>query len=190
MPVKTLALAAALVLAAIPALAQTPPLLQGDPPPAAPPPAGPPPAAEPPPAGGLYRTISGVNVFAILSAAGHRPQLKYDKDGDPEIDAEIGGAKYSVLFYGCDKAAGAARRCRSFQFYAGFRRDGGYPHALANAYNEKFRFGAASVGDNGAARLRLNVNVDGGITAENIRSSLNWWIEGLRDYKKHIGWQN
>lgn len=188
---KSFALAALLALAAAPAFAQSgPPLMQGDPPPAGgQPPAGDPPPAPPPP-GGLYRTVSGIDIFAILRRNNHRATLKYDKDGDPDIDVEHQGAKYSVLFYGCDKAQGALRRCRSFQFYAGFRRDGGYPHDLMSAYNEKHRFGAASVGENGAARLRMNVNVDGGVTAENILANLRWWEIGLRDFKTHIGWQN
>lgn len=185
-----------------------PPLLQDPPgnpapgqppagqPPGRQPPGGQPPAAQPP--GGqppgrapvaanpnrVYPSMSGLDLDRLLRGWGHQTKLAADKDGNPEIDGSVDGFRYTVFFYGCDNAP--VKRCASLEIFSGFRMNNPPSAARLNEWNRERRFGTAFTEENGVVRIRLSVNVRGGVTEANLLAWFEWYRRVLKEFADHI----
>lgn len=136
----------------------------------------------------IYKSgITGPEFQKILKALGQTTTLKSDKEGDPELSGTVEGVKYAILFYGCNEAP--VRRCLSYQYYAGFNGMSRLSMAQINEWNAQKRFGAASFRNGNVAEIRMTVNIEGGVTADNFRGWLGWWIVAMKQFKEHIGYK-
>jgi hypothetical protein len=182
------------------------PLVQDPPnpnPPAGQPPAGQPPAGQPPsrqpPAAAparppvaanpnrVYVGMSGLDLDRLLRGWGHQTKLSADKEGNPEIDGTVDGWRYTVFFYGCDNAR--VKRCASLEVFSGFRMNTPPAHERLNEWNRERRFGTAFLEENGIVRVRLSVNVRGGLTEANLLAWFEWYRRVLKEFTDHIGFK-
>jgi len=58
-------------------------------------------------------------IVNILQSMGKGGELKFDKDGDPEVTGKTENINFVIFFYACEKKQQPIR-CRSYQFWASF----------------------------------------------------------------------
>lgn len=134
----------------------------------------------------VYYTVTGEDVAGVLQEAGYRAEITTDNVGDPMILSHAEGTEYSILFYGCSDGPPAA--CRSLMFRVGFDLEEGMQPGGVNAWNRENRFGKAWLDTEDDPFLEMDINVEGGITAEGLRHWLGWWEIVLGGFIRHIGW--
>ena len=127
--------------------------------------------------------ISAENPDEILNLAkgyGSAKLIK-DSDDDPFILGRINGNKYGIAFYGCSDG----KSCDDIQFIAGWK---GVKVSLKtiNKWNNISRYGKASIDTDGDPRLIMSVNIDYGVTEENLDDSFNWWSKALQNFKQEV----
>lgn len=127
--------------------------------------------------------VSAENPAAILNIAkGYgSAELKKDSSNDPLIVGRIDGNKYGIFFYGCQNG----KECDDIQFVASW---GGARVSLrdVNRWNHKKRFGKAYIDDDGDPVLLMSVNIDHGVTQDNLEDTFNWWRKALNLFKKEM----
>lgn len=131
--------------------------------------------------------VTGPQAKAIFERFGQDMTLETDSDGDPKLVGRVEGVKFEVLFYGCDKAD--ARRCVSYQYYLGFNDMKDVTVAMMNDWDSRKRFASASRHKNGTIELRMNVNIEGGVTEENLKNWHGWWKVAVKGFKEHINYK-
>lgn len=127
--------------------------------------------------------ISADDPDAILNVAKGfgSARLKTDASGDPFITGRINGSKYGIVFYGCNDG----RDCGELQFAAAW---GGIKVSMddINTYNRKKKFGKAYLDGDGDPRLDMSVNVDYGVTIENLEDTFDWWTKAMKSFEKDV----
>lgn len=103
------------------------------------------------------------------------------KDGDPFISGRIEGSKYGIYFYGCK----SGKKCTNIQFSAGWS---GVKTSLSdiNAWNRDKRFSKAYLDSVNDPNLEMDVNLDSGVSKANLEDTFDFWVTGLRTFKKTI----
>jgi hypothetical protein len=132
--------------------------------------------------GRLIDASDPARVLALMQELGFTATLGQDQIGDPMITGTLGGARYAILSYGCAQQGA----CDSLQFVAvieGVR----LSFERANAYNLRWRYGRLSVTDTGDLVLKMDVNLDGGVTRANLADSLSLWAEVLATVRREVG---
>ena len=126
-------------------------------------------------------------IVRILQAMGRSGELKFDKDGEPEIAGRSQNFNFLIFFYDCPKQQ-QPLRCRSYQFWATFH-DLKEPPTVEhiNRWNETKRLAQASMGPNGHYRLKMNVNPRGADIDVSFRAYMAWWDLAVKEYTQHIG---
>lgn len=104
-------------------------------------------------------------------------RLSEDAEGDPMIDGRIEGTRYLILFYGCEDGA----NCTEIQLTAGWT---GSDLSLedVNAWNREYRFAKAYIDDEGDPILEMNLNLEHGVSPNNLDSSFEWWATMLKGF--------
>ena len=129
------------------------------------------------------RVVDGTNPSLILEVAKKHgsAELTTDKDGDPMINGRISGIGYSAIFYLCEDGAG----CKDVMLWAGWE---GYDVALAdvNRWNRDMRFGTAYIDDDGDPCLHMSVNLNHGVTQNNLDDTFDWWASMLNTYVEDV----
>jgi hypothetical protein len=121
-----------------------------------------------------------------MQSAGYRAELTTDSGGDPKIVSSANGFDFYVYFYGCDQSA--VKECDSLDLSIGFDFSKGYALESVNQWNRDNRFAAAYLDDEDDPWLTMNINLDGGVTAEMLIDSFNTWSSQLGEFKTYIGW--
>src|SRR5581483_7810506 len=108
--------------------------------------------------------------------------LTTDGDRYPVLRSAQEGLNFTVLFYGCNNEQ--IRRCLSYQYYLSLKGAGVADVTLeqVNQWNVDQRFGTATRTKEGAIELRLNANINGGVTDANFVAWLDWWKLGLQRF--------
>lgn len=126
-----------------------------------------------PPAAAAQGTVSAANPSGVLDAARKfgPAELTTDKDGDPLIRGTMDETNYTVFFYGCETGA----NCKAIQLWTFF--DAGPAATLedVNAWNATHRFSKAYIDSDGDVAVEFDVNLFGGVTAENLEDTFDWW---------------
>ena len=129
-------------------------------------------------------------IVNILQSLGNGPELKFDKDGDPEVTAKTENINFVIFFYNCQKQQQPIR-CRSYQFWASFHNLSSPPTLeKINQWNETKRLAQASTDGDGRFRIKMNVNPRGADIDVSFRAYMEWWNLSVREYKQHIGFGN
>ena len=128
--------------------------------------------------------ISAENPDAILNIAKGFGSARLTKDsgGVPLISGRIDGTKYAIYFFGCDSNG---KKCDDIQFgtaWAGTK----VLIKTINEWNRTKRYGVAYLDKDGDPNLDMPVNIDYGVTAENLESTFNFWTIILKQFKKEV----
>jgi hypothetical protein len=130
--------------------------------------------------------IDGTAVDEIVTLArGYgAATLESQGDGNPRIAGNIKGVPYYVFFMNCtDHAA-----CEDINFYAGFADIKPTMDAL-NAWNRDKRFGNAYLDADLDAAIEYDVNLEYGVTRENLDAAFGVWSVLLEQYTEYVGYK-
>ncbi len=146
---------------------------------AAPPPP-PPPRENRPPAPVLVSAATPEAVRESIALIG-TAELSTDRNGAPRISGRIEGELYRVAFRGC----ASGDDCRSIVFSVGFA---GVEASLedVNAWNAEQIFGTAYLDDAGEPRLKMTVNLEAGVSLENLDSTVERWRIALVEFRGYV----
>ena len=108
--------------------------------------------------------------------------LETQTNGDPKITGKIEGVTYQVFFMNCtDNTA-----CEDLNFYAGFL-DNKQTLDVINAWNRDKRFGKAYLDSDLDAVVEFDVNLEHGVTRDNLDAAFSLWSLILDQYTTYIG---
>lgn len=133
----------------------------------------------------VYATVTGPEVQALLQEWGYRAELGESNTGNPMIESAIEGLNFSIFFYGCDDAG----VCDSLQYSSWFGMENPPTLDTINEWNRTKRFGSAWMDNEQRPHFKMEVNVDGGVTPDNLRDWLGWWGIGLSEFATFIGFR-
>jgi len=133
------------------------------------------------------QTLDGNAVDEIANIARGYGSVTMDtsSNGDPMISGKIEGISYYVFFRNCSDAH---TDCEDLNFYAGFL-DNKQTMDAINAWNRDKRFGKAYLDSDLDAVIEYDVNLEYGITRENLDSNFGVWSLILKQYADYIGFQ-
>jgi hypothetical protein len=107
--------------------------------------------------------------------------LQKDSDGDPYISGMIEGVKYGIAFYGCE----SGRNCDDIQFGASWSKKGVSLNAI-NTWNQTRRFGKAYLDNDKEPTIEMAVNIDQGVSRENMEDSFRWWTRIVKLFVEEV----
>jgi hypothetical protein len=143
-------------------------------------------SAEPGAASGV-QLIDGSTFDLILASFarnGFDVELTEDSEGEPLIKSTRSGEPFSVYFYSCSDNTD----CGFIQFTTGWNMENGITLAKVDEWNATKVWGQAFRDDDKDPWLSMAVNHKGGVTVENFDDTVDWWKVVLREFEKHIGW--
>ena len=110
--------------------------------------------------------------------------LEKQPDGHPRIAGNIKGVPYYVFFMNCS-SEGA---CEDINFYAGFADIKPTMDAL-NAWNRDKRFGNAYLDADLDAAIEYDVNLEYGVSRDNLDAAFGVWSVLLAQYTEYVGYR-
>ena len=130
--------------------------------------------------------LTGNDVEEIVSIArGYgAARLERQSNGDPKITARFESVTYQVFFMNCTANA----NCEDLNFYAGFL-DSPQSVEAMNAWNRDRRFGKAYLDDALDPAIEFDVNLEHGVTRENLNAAFEVWTLVLDQYTSFIGYK-
>lgn len=111
-------------------------------------------------------------------------KLETQEDGAPRIAGNIKGVPYYVFFLNCAEDAA----CEDLNFYAGFANIKPTMDAL-NAWNRDKRFGNAYLDADLDAAIEYDMNLEYGVTRENLDAAFGLWSVLLEQYTSYVGYK-
>ena len=130
--------------------------------------------------------VDGGDVETILEIAQAHGEasLESQGDGDPRISGRINGLGYQLFFMNCT----AGKDCEDLNFYAGFAELKPTVDAI-NDWNRNKRFGNAYLDSDLDAVIEFDVNLEFGVTRDNLDAAFGLWELLLQQYAEHIGYR-
>jgi hypothetical protein len=110
--------------------------------------------------------------------------LETQTNGDPKITGKIEGVTYQVFFMNCTNNTA----CEDLNFYAGFL-DNKQTLDVINAWNRDKRFGKAYLDSDLDAVVEFDVNLEHGVTRDNLDAAFSLWSLILDQYTTYIGYK-
>ncbi|MEL7312534.1 MAG: YbjN domain-containing protein [Pseudomonadota bacterium] len=127
--------------------------------------------------------IDATDPDAVLNVARGFGSARLSEDGigDPLISGRIKGEKYKLFFYMCEDN----KNCKDVQFWSGWT---GTDVTLqdVNRWNNEKRFGKAYIDDEGDPILTYVINLNGGVSYENLEDSFDWWQTMLSSFVTEV----
>jgi hypothetical protein len=103
-------------------------------------------------------------------------------NGNPKIAGVIAGIPYQLYFMNCTDGT----NCEDVQFYSGFL-DVKPDLETINAWNRDKRFGKAYLDSDLDAVIEWDVNLEHGLTRENMDAAFSLWWLLLDQYTTYVG---
>jgi hypothetical protein len=130
--------------------------------------------------------VDGGNIDTILEIAKAHGEavLETQTDGDPRISGRINGLGYQLFFMNCT----ASKDCEDLNFYAGFAELKPTVDAI-NDWNRNKRFGNAYLDSDLDAVIEFDVNLEFGVSRDNLDAAFGLWELLLQQYAEHIGYR-
>ena len=121
-------------------------------------------------------------ILAVAKECG-AAELKTDDDGDPKITGRIdGGGVYILNFYGCKDN----KDCKSIQFITYWEGYKVSPEAVAKWTWESGLFAKARLDSDNDPWLKMRLNLDKGVTRENLIDSFAWWAVVTEHFEREV----
>ncbi len=115
-------------------------------------------------------------------AKGHgSARLSEDRVGDPMIKGRIEGLKYTLYFYLCEEN----ENCKDIHFVA-YWTETDVTLSDVNRWNQDYRFGRAYIDTDGDPVLTYFVNLNGGVSFENLDDTFDWWRVMLTSFDEEV----
>ena len=97
------------------------------------------------------------------------------------ITGRMAGIKYHVFFYRCTDG----KECENIQFSAGWS---GYSVSAAQLqdWNRQSLFGKAYLDDVGDPILEMAVNLNHGVSRQNLDDTFDWWKVVLQEFERDV----
>lgn len=121
----------------------------------------------------------------FLQENGYRAKLDYLENGRPVIDSADSGTNFSIYFLGC---AGENNECRTIQFHTGYDLPNGMSMERVNDWNRTARFAKVYIDEQGDPDLEWDVNLEFGVTTENLFYTLVAWTDVMQQFEEFVGW--
>ena len=130
--------------------------------------------------------IDGGKVDEIVTLArGYGAATLEDQPGgNPRIAGNIKGVPYYVFFMNCV----TAKPCEDLNFYAAFAGVKPAMDAL-NAWNRDKRFGNAYLDADLDAAIEFDVNLEHGVSRDNLDAAFSLWSVLLEQYTEYVGYK-
>jgi hypothetical protein len=123
-------------------------------------------------------------LLAFLENLGYDAELGVDDYGDPKIDGTVSESEFTLFFYGCSNN----KDCTSLQFSHAWDLVDDVTLEKVNEWNVDQLWGQAYVLDEGDVALSFAFNVEGGVTEDNLESTIDLWDRTLVAFEEFIGW--
>ena len=130
--------------------------------------------------------LDGSNVDEILKLAkGYGDaSLETQSNGDPKIKGVMDDVSYSIYFMNCIDN----EDCEDLNFYAGFL-DLKPKQEDINSWNRDKRFGKAYIDTDGDAVVEMDLNLEHGVSSDNLKADIDVWKLVLGEYTDYIGFK-
>lgn len=129
-------------------------------------------------------SISPESLQVMLQDLGLNSSLEIDEDGATLVldnTGSIPGAGVGVWFFDCQGS-----ECGSFELWTYFESERPVDLRVINRWNSEQRWSIASVEDEVYPVLTLDVNVDGGVSADNIADLVQRFGEQARQFQQTV----
>jgi hypothetical protein len=141
--------------------------------------------AQPPSAervrGGMFDASDPAGIARFMERTGYRVELRADAKGDPVIAGRFSNSEYSIQFYECE----GGQFCNSVQFLTQAARPAALTPDTANAFNARWRY-ARVVYDATQVKMLMDLNLDAGVTADNLEDTLDIWRQLVDIYERDV----
>jgi Putative bacterial sensory transduction regulator len=131
--------------------------------------------------GGMLDASDPPGLARFMEKTGYRVELGAGPQGDPVITGRISRTDYLIQFYECESGA----FCNSVQFLAQAARPAGFTPETANSFNARWRYVRLTQVED-QVRLQMDVNLDAGVTADNLEDTLDIWRQLLEIFEREV----
>ena len=131
--------------------------------------------------GGMFDASDPAGIVRFMEKTGYRVTLATDTKGDPVITGRISRTDYLIQFYECENGA----FCNSVQFLAQASRPAAVTTETANTFNARWRYVRLTL-DQAQMKLQMDVNLDAGVTADNLEDTLDIWRQLVEIFERDI----
>lgn len=141
--------------------------------------------AQPPSAdrvrGGMFDASDPAGIARFMERTGYRVELRVDAKGDPVIAGRISRSDYLMQFYECESGT----FCNSVQLIVQAPRPATLTGDTANAFNARWRYVRITY-DQAQVKLQMDVNLDAGVTADNLEDTLDIWRQLVEIFEREV----
>lgn len=136
------------------------------------------------PGGTVVSTVTAPQLVELLTAKGFAAKEVLGDDGSPEVESTLeNGDTFEVLMYGCDEAK--AKSCNMLQFRATYDVTANKIKAV-NSFNNAWVMGRGRFTDDGKAVVESALDLEGGVTIDNLKNALDQWTGIVGDFTDAI----
>jgi hypothetical protein len=131
--------------------------------------------------GGMFDASDPAGIVRFMEKTGYRVTLAADTKGDPVITGRISRTDYVIQFYECEGGS----FCNSVQFLAQAQRPAALTFETVNTFNIRWRYVRLTL-DQTQVKLQMDVNLDAGVTADNLEDTLDIWRQLVEIFERDI----
>lgn len=130
---------------------------------------------------GIFDASDPAGMARFMERTGYRVELRSDARGDPVIAGRFSGSEYLIQFYECE----GGQYCNSVQFVTQAPRPANLSNDAINAFNVRWRYVRLTY-DQAQVKLLMDVNLDAGVTGDNLEDTLDIWRQLVEIYEREI----
>jgi len=131
--------------------------------------------------GGMFDASDPAGIARFMERTGYRVELRADSRGDPVVAGRISRSDYLIQFYECESGS----FCNSVQLLVHTPRPAPLTGDSANAFNTRWRYVRVTY-DQTQVKLQMDVNLDAGVTADNLEDTLDIWRQLVEIFERDI----
>lgn len=129
----------------------------------------------------MFDASDPAGIARFMERTGYRVELTYDERNDPVISGRISRSDYLIQFYECENGA----FCNSIQFFVQAAKPPAMTAETVNTFNARWRYVRATIVGS-QVRLQMDVNLDAGVTADNLEDTLDIWRQLLETFERDM----
>jgi hypothetical protein len=130
---------------------------------------------------GIFDASDPAGMARFMERTGYRVELRADMRGDPVIAGRFANSEYLIQFYECE----GGQYCNSVQFVSQAARPANLTPEAVNAFNIRWRYVRVTY-DATQVKLVMDVNLDAGVTGDNLEDTLDIWRQLVDIYEREI----